>query len=52
MLACKPCITCITLIETKDSTKQKYVVVIDKPLTGVNNYQKLVGKLIHLTVMA
>ncbi|GJT38124.1 ribonuclease H-like domain-containing protein [Tanacetum coccineum] len=46
MLACKPC---KTPIEVKTSNVKKNVVIFDKPLVGVNNYQKLIRKLIYLT---
>ncbi|GJW88262.1 ribonuclease H-like domain-containing protein, partial [Tanacetum coccineum] len=46
MLACRPC---GTPIETKKSTTKDKKVVVDNLLSGVNNYQKLVGKLIYLT---
>ncbi|GJZ73509.1 ribonuclease H-like domain-containing protein [Tanacetum coccineum] len=38
MLACKPC---GTLIETKESFTKPKEVLVDNPLTGINNYQKL-----------
>ncbi|GJR28421.1 putative RNA-directed DNA polymerase [Tanacetum coccineum] len=49
MLACKPC---GTPIESRECVIKPYkgkVLDIDYPLTGINNYQKLVGKLIYLT---
>ncbi|GJX78233.1 ribonuclease H-like domain-containing protein [Tanacetum coccineum] len=46
MLTCRPC---GTPIESKDSTTKSGKVVIDNPLNIINNYQKLVGKLIYLT---
>ncbi|GJT02549.1 ribonuclease H-like domain-containing protein, partial [Tanacetum coccineum] len=46
MLACRPC---GTPIEYKDSTTKSGKVVIDNPLNSINNYHKLVGKLIYLT---
>ncbi|GKB22091.1 hypothetical protein Tco_0856014 [Tanacetum coccineum] len=48
MLACKP-----TEIPVSDKVTLKKIKVytdIDEPLAGVNNYQKLVGKLIYLTL--
>ncbi|GJU37822.1 ribonuclease H-like domain-containing protein [Tanacetum coccineum] len=45
MLACKPC---KTPIKVKASNVKKNVI-IDEPLVGITNYQKLVGKLIYLT---
>ncbi|GKE74975.1 ribonuclease H-like domain-containing protein [Tanacetum coccineum] len=46
MLGCRPC---GTPIETKESTAKPKNVFVDSPLTGINNYHKLVGKLIYLT---
>ncbi|GJU09331.1 ribonuclease H-like domain-containing protein [Tanacetum coccineum] len=46
MLGCRPC---GTPIETKESTAKPKNVFVDSSLTGINNYQKLVGKLIYLT---
>ena len=46
MLACKPC---NTPIETKECSAKPDQVIVDVPLTGITNYQKLVGKLIYLT---
>ncbi|GKF54700.1 ribonuclease H-like domain-containing protein, partial [Tanacetum coccineum] len=47
MLACKPY---KTPIQVKTSKVVKTTdVVSDKPLVGITNYQKLVGKLIYLT---
>ncbi|GJT55532.1 ribonuclease H-like domain-containing protein [Tanacetum coccineum] len=40
---------CCTPIETKESTTKDKKVVVDNLLSSVNNYQKLVGKLIYLT---
>ncbi|GKD31207.1 hypothetical protein Tco_1241985, partial [Tanacetum coccineum] len=47
MLACKP-----TYIPVSDKVTAKSAknVEVDEPLVGVNNYQKLVGKLIYLTL--
>ncbi|GJV65426.1 ribonuclease H-like domain-containing protein [Tanacetum coccineum] len=44
MLACKPCGTPIEAKEFVVKGKKDNFVEIDKPLTGINNYQKLVGK--------
>ncbi|GJZ70962.1 putative RNA-directed DNA polymerase [Tanacetum coccineum] len=49
MLASKPCNTLIEYVNVSIKNKLKSVVE-DKPLLGVNNYQKLVGKLIYLTL--
>ncbi|GJY97508.1 ribonuclease H-like domain-containing protein [Tanacetum coccineum] len=38
-----------TPIETKESSTKPKKVLVDNPLTGINNYQKLVGNLIYLT---
>ncbi|GJY29661.1 probable WRKY transcription factor 70 [Tanacetum coccineum] len=46
MLACTPC---GTPLETKECTAKPKKVYVDSPLTSINNYQKLVGKLIYLT---
>ncbi|GJU62892.1 ribonuclease H-like domain-containing protein [Tanacetum coccineum] len=46
MLACRPC---GTPIETKESTTKFGKVIVDSPLNIINNYQKLIGKLIYLT---
>ncbi|GKD97979.1 uncharacterized mitochondrial protein-like protein [Tanacetum coccineum] len=49
MLAYKPC---GTLIESKEGvvkTSKDKIVEVDSLLTGINNYQKLVGKLINHT---
>ncbi|GJU60084.1 hypothetical protein Tco_1237850, partial [Tanacetum coccineum] len=48
MLACKP--TAISLSVKVTLKKKKECVEIDEPLAGVNDYQKLVGKLIYLTL--
>ncbi|GJX31409.1 uncharacterized mitochondrial protein-like protein [Tanacetum coccineum] len=48
-VSCKPC---GTPIESRECVIKPYkgkVLDIDYPLTGINNYQKLVGKLIYLT---
>ncbi|GJT05443.1 ribonuclease H-like domain-containing protein [Tanacetum coccineum] len=39
---------CSTPIETKKSTTKPRKVILDSPLTRINNYQKLIGKLIYL----
>ncbi|GJT45233.1 putative RNA-directed DNA polymerase [Tanacetum coccineum] len=49
MLACKPCGTPIESKEGSNKSSKVKAVEVDSPLTGVNNYQKLVGKLIYLT---
>ncbi|GKA84810.1 ribonuclease H-like domain-containing protein [Tanacetum coccineum] len=49
MLACKPCGTPIEPKEGVVKTSKIKVVDTDYPLTRINNYQKLVGKLIYLT---
>ncbi|GJY45521.1 ribonuclease H-like domain-containing protein [Tanacetum coccineum] len=46
MLACRPC---GTPIETKESIAKPKKVCVDSPLSDINNYQKLMGKLIYLT---
>ncbi|GJT61010.1 uncharacterized mitochondrial protein-like protein [Tanacetum coccineum] len=46
VLACRPC---GTPIETKESISKPKKVFVDSPLSDINNYQKLVGKLIYLT---
>ncbi|GKB78658.1 ribonuclease H-like domain-containing protein [Tanacetum coccineum] len=38
-----------TPIEVKTGNVKKIVATLDKPLVGITNYQKLVGKLIYLT---
>nr|GEX65889.1 ribonuclease H-like domain-containing protein [Tanacetum cinerariifolium]GFA96414.1 ribonuclease H-like domain-containing protein [Tanacetum cinerariifolium] len=48
MLACKP--TAIPLSVKVTLKKKKECVETDEHLAGVNNYQKLVGKLIYLTL--
>ncbi|GKB49070.1 ribonuclease H-like domain-containing protein [Tanacetum coccineum] len=40
---------CGTPLETKECTAKPKKVYVDSPLTSINNYQKLVGKLIYLT---
>ncbi|GKB75768.1 ribonuclease H-like domain-containing protein [Tanacetum coccineum] len=49
MLSCKPCCTPIEAKEFAVKYKKDGSVKIDKPLTGINNYQKLVGQLFYLT---
>ncbi|GJT96324.1 putative RNA-directed DNA polymerase [Tanacetum coccineum] len=49
MLACKPCGTPIESKEGVVKPSKGKVADIDYPLTRINNYQKLVGKLIYLT---
>ncbi|GJS12195.1 putative reverse transcriptase domain-containing protein [Tanacetum coccineum] len=49
MLASKPCNNPIEYVNVSSKNKLKSVVE-DKPLLGVNNYQKLVGNLIYLTL--
>nr|GEY62896.1 ribonuclease H-like domain-containing protein [Tanacetum cinerariifolium] len=47
MLGCKPC---NTLIEVKEGIiKKDGAIVVDKPLSSISSYQKLVGKLIYRT---
>ena len=46
MMGCKPFGTPIVTKETVVKPKQ---IIDDIPLTSINNYQKLVGKLIYLT---
>ncbi|GJV16592.1 ribonuclease H-like domain-containing protein [Tanacetum coccineum] len=48
MLACKPCSTPIEVNPDDKKVVAKYGD--DVPLTGITNYQKLVGKLIYLTM--
>ncbi|GJS62713.1 hypothetical protein Tco_0657497 [Tanacetum coccineum] len=48
MLACKPCSTPIEVNPDDKKVVSKYGD--DVPLTGIANYQKLVGKLIYLTM--
>ncbi|GJW46116.1 ribonuclease H-like domain-containing protein [Tanacetum coccineum] len=49
MLGCKPCGTPIESKEGVVKLSKGIVADTDYPLTGINNYQKLVGKLIYLT---
>ncbi|GJX56034.1 ribonuclease H-like domain-containing protein, partial [Tanacetum coccineum] len=49
MLACKPCGTPIESKEFIVKGNKAESVEIDKPLSGINNYQKLVGNLFYLT---
>ncbi|GJV24967.1 ribonuclease H-like domain-containing protein [Tanacetum coccineum] len=49
MLTYKPCGTPIESKELAIKSNKEGLVEIDKPLSGINNYQKLVGKLIYLT---
>lgn len=49
MLACKPSKTPIESVDVSEKNKQKDCFK-DEPLLGVNNYQKLVWKLIYLTL--
>lgn len=48
MFASKPCITPIEANPENKKLIEKFGD--DKPLSGINNYQKLVRKLIHLTM--
>ncbi|GKA35818.1 ribonuclease H-like domain-containing protein [Tanacetum coccineum] len=48
MVACKPCSTPIEVNPENKKIISKYRD--DVPLTGITNYQKLVGKLIYLTM--
>nr|GEX40617.1 ribonuclease H-like domain-containing protein [Tanacetum cinerariifolium] len=49
MLACKPCGTPIESKEGVVKLSKGKVTDTDYPLIGINNYHKLVGKLIYLT---
>nr|GEW72590.1 ribonuclease H-like domain-containing protein [Tanacetum cinerariifolium] len=48
MLACKPCNT--PKEANPENTKVIFICGDDEPLTGITHYQKLVGKLIYLTM--
>ncbi|GJT02086.1 ribonuclease H-like domain-containing protein [Tanacetum coccineum] len=49
MLACKPCGMPIESKKGSNKSSKVKAVEVGSPLTRVNNYQKLVGKLIYLT---